>query len=162
MRVVPELGFEPYCHEGFHGEVRPVDQEVTGDQPDLGGDMRVMVEFQAAITCKHGHTIAPTCARGCRRATWLDAVVRQQNETEPPRTVRDVVEEFIAAKKISGIEVVERFIRGAVRRERRKRYTKVAAVSGISVTAALLVYQGGKLFYRLWSEHRSDREQKKP
>jgi hypothetical protein len=138
-----------------------VDQEVTGDQPDLGGDMRVMVEFQAAITCKHGHTIAPTCARGCRRATWLDAVVRPRNETEPPRTVRDVVEEFIAAKKISGVEVVERFVKGEVRRERRKRYTKVAALSGISVTAALLVYKGGKLFYRLWAERRADREQKK-
>ncbi len=139
-----------------------MDQEVTGDQPDLGGDMRVMVEFQAAITCKHGSTIAPTCARGCKRATWLEAVVRPRNETEPPRTVRDVVEAFIAAKKISGIEVVERFVTGAVRRERRKRYTKVAALSGISVTAALLVYQGGKLFYRLWAEHRADRETKKP
>jgi hypothetical protein len=73
-----------------------------------------------------------------------------------------VVEEFIAAKKISGIEVVERFIKGEVRRERRKRYRKVAAVSGISVTAALLVYKGGKLFYRLPSEHRADREAKKP
>ena len=139
-----------------------MDREVTGDQPDLGGDMRVMVEFQAAITCKHGSTIAPTCARGCKRATWLEAVVRQRTEHEPPRTVRDVVEEFIAAKKISGIEVVERFITGEVRRERRKRYTKVAALSGVSVTAALLVYKGGKLFYRLWSEHRADREAKKP
>ncbi len=139
-----------------------MDQEVTGDQPDLGGDMRVMVEFQAAITCKHGHTIAPTCARGCRRATWLDAVVRPRNETEPPRTVRDVVEAFIGAKKISGVEVVERFITGEVLRDRRKRYTKVAALSGISVTAALLVYKGGKLFYRLWADHRADRETKKP
>ncbi len=58
-------------------EVKTVEQEVTGDQPDLGGDMRVMVEFQAAITCKHGHAIAPTCAWGCRRSNWLDAVVRQ-------------------------------------------------------------------------------------
>ncbi len=139
-----------------------MDQEVTGDQPDLGGDMRVMVEFQAAITCKHGHTIAPICARGCKRSNWLDAVVVKKNENDPQRTVRDVVEEFIAAKKISGIEVVERFIKGEVRRERRKRYTKVAAVSGISVTAALLVYKGGKLFYRLWSEHRSEPEKKRP
>lgn len=139
-----------------------MDQEVTGDQPDLGGDMRVMVEFQAAITCKHGATIAPTCARGCKRATWLDALVRPRNETEPPRTVRDVVEAFIAAKKISGVEVVERFVTGEVRRDRRKRYTKVAALSGISVTAALLVYRGGKLFYRLWADHRADRETKKP
>ncbi len=139
-----------------------MDQEVTGDQPDLGGDMRVMVEFQAAITCKHGHTIAPTCALGCKRSNWLDAVVVKKNENDPQRAVRDVVEEFIAAKKISGIEVVERFIKGEVQRERRKRYTKAAAVSGISVTAALLVYKGGKLFYRLWSEHRPEREKKKP
>ena len=124
--------------------------------------MRVMVEFQAAITCRHGHTIAPICARGCRRSNWLDAVVRKIGENDPERTVRDVVEEFVAAKKISGIEVVERFIKGEVKRERRKRYTKVAAVSGISVTAALLVYKSGKLFYRLWSEHRADREKMKP
>ena len=139
-------------------------EPITGDQPDLGGDMRVIAQFRAAITCKHGHTIAPTCAQGCKRTSWLDAVVRkdENNPNEGERTVRDVVEEFVAAKKISGVEVIERFVTGEVRRERRRRYTKVAAVSGISVTTALLVYQGGKLFYRLWSESRPEHQKKKP
>lgn len=41
-------------------------------------------------------------------------------------------------------------------------YTKVAALSGISVTAALLICKGGKLFYHLWAERWAARGKKKP
>jgi len=125
-----------------------------GEHPDLHGDMRVMAEFRAAITCKHGHTIAPSCGQGCRRPTWLDSLVRTE-PGQPPRTVGDVVRDFIESSKIDSVEVVERYIEGEVRRERRKRYTKVAMIAGVAVASGLLLYEGGKLVLRLWTERKA-------
>lgn len=116
---------------------------------------RIAAEFNAAITCRHGHTIAPACGQGCRRANWLDSVVRRKNDgdqSEPVRTVRDVIQEFLESGKIGSIEVVERMMKDKVVKERLKQYTKLAALAGMTATAGLLIFEGGKYIYRIWTE----------
>lgn len=130
-------------------------EEVIGENPTLGGDMLTMVELHAAIICLHGHTIAPTCALGCRRKNWMDCPVRPKNPGEK-RTVLDVVKEFIDAGKIASVEVVERYILGEQKRERRRRLKKrsaiAAAIAGIAVTSLVLLFKRGELVLLLRGE----------
>lgn len=122
-----------------------------GEPPGHRDHMKVMAEFRAAITCKHGHTIAPTCGQGCRRPSWVDSLVRT-DPGHPPRTVGDVVRDFIEGGKIDSIEVVERYIEGEVRKEQRHRYRKAATIAGLAVASGILLYEGGRLILRLWTE----------
>lgn len=137
-----------------------VDERTLGEHPDLDETAKTLIAFRAAITCKHG-IIAPTCGQGCRRPNWLDCLVRRKSELDPEekqRTVGDVVEEFISAGRIPSIEVVQRYVEGEQRKERRRRYRKFAMFAGVTVASGVLLYEGGKLILRLWS----DRKEKQP
>lgn len=111
---------------------------------------QIIREFRAAITCKHGHATAPTCAQGCRQPNWLDCLVRSDGAER--RTVGDIVREFIASGKIGSVEVVERCVQGEAAKEQRQRYRKYALIAGLSVASGALLYEGGKLLLRLWAE----------
>lgn len=119
------------------------------------GEERIIREFRAAITCKHGHAIAPACAQDCRRPNWLDCLVRSDGTEQ--RTVGDVVRKFIASGKIPSVEVIERYLRGETAKERRKSYRKYALIAGLSVASGTLLYEGGKLLLRLWVERHRER-----
>lgn len=141
-------------------------EEVTGENPALGGEMHTMVEFDAAITCIHGHTVAPHCAL-CRRPNWLDCPVRS-DEPGARRTVRDVVREFLEAKKIPSVRVVRRHIRekrlqarAAARKEtkapepRGRTYRKWSIIAGLTVVSGILLFEGGKLVLKLLAEKKN-------
>ncbi|MBI2055349.1 MAG: hypothetical protein HYT42_00430 [Candidatus Sungbacteria bacterium] len=144
------------------------EEEVTGENPTLGGDMRTMVEFDAAITCIHGHTIAPTCAL-CHRPNWLDCPVRS-SEPGVRRTVGDVVREFLEAKKIDSVRVVRRHVRTKQRQARAaargktktpksakgRSYKKWAVIAGLTAVSGVLLYETGKLVLKLFTERRDE------
>ena len=148
-------------------EVAGENEEVTGENPTLGGDMLVMVEFDAGITCTHGHTIAPHCDL-CHRPNWLDCPVRSDHPGVE-RTVRDVVREFLKAKKILSVQVVRRHIRDRERLARntaRKKtnpakpepkgrtYKKWGIIAGLTVVSGILLYETGRLVLKLFTEKR--------
>lgn len=147
-----------------------MEEEVIGDNPTLGGDMQTMVEFDAAIICIHGRAIAPSCAI-CHRSNWLDCPVRP-DQSGAPRTVGDVVREFLAAKKIPSVKVVRQYVREKQRQARaaaRRRakpakldskgrnYKKWSIIAGLVVASGILLYEGGKLVLKLGSIKRGKR-----
>lgn len=121
-----------------------------GAPPESGEAKRILMEFEAAITCRHGHTIAPLCWR-CSRPNWLDCPVRTE-PGEPPETVGDVVRRFLEEGKIASVEVARRHVEG---KRRARRYRRFAAIAGLSVATGILLYQGGKLVLHLWTEGKS-------
>lgn len=152
-------------------------EEVTGENPALGGDMLIQVQFDAETTCMHG--ILAYCCAICHRTNWFECPVRPDpdDESSQPRTVGDVVRKYLESKKISSVKVVRRYVRrkqrqarAAARRQvkppkaapKGQTYRKWSVIAGLAVVSGILLYEGGKLVLKLWVNKVGKDEEQKP
>ena len=149
-----------------------MEEAVGGENPALGGEMLTMVEFNAAVICIHGYTIAPP-SDSCYRPNWLDCLVRPHKLGEC-RAVRRVVDEFSKAKKIPSFLVIRRHIKEKQRqiqavtgkkteapKPKDRTYKKWSIIAGLAVVSGILLFEGGKLVLKLLVKN-DNKEDKNP
>ncbi|MBI2459216.1 MAG: hypothetical protein HYV53_01535 [Parcubacteria group bacterium] len=144
-----------------------MEEPQNGEYPALNQAERAIIWFSSAILCKHNVPAHLCSQRSCFREDWLDCLVREKNpnsQSETPRAVRDVINEFVREGVIVRVEVIEKYFK----EERKKmmkgganriaaalsRYKKSAAIAGLTIIGGALLYEGGKLILRMWAERR--------
>lgn len=98
---------------------------------------KVFNEFDALARCRHGFK-AYDCGL-CKKENWQDA------SGESGQTIGQIIDSLVEQKKIDRLEL-EQYVG---KKMKRKRIKKVAVATGAAIAGGLLLYEGGKLIYRL-------------
>jgi len=107
---------------------------------------RVFDEFESLLViCKHGLK-AYYCGQ-CKGKNWPDS------KTQSGRTIAQVIEDLAEQGKIDKIEFNQRI----GKKIKKRRLEKIALATGATIAGGLLIYESGKLIFRLFAHNENNK-----